>query len=224
MAEKRTGCLGALLEWVGITLPSSAPSGSPSDQLPYRLRDDFLSAAELSFCRVLQQAVGSSLVVCPKVSLNDLFYVARPHENKGAVNRINRKHVDFVLCDPRTMTPRCAVELDDRSHSRKDRIDRDQFLDQVFEAAELPLLRIPAARAYVKEIVQNQINDVVGNQKHSQGCAMLPAERTQPICPKCGVELVRRTARKSPNKGKEFWGCPNYPKCRIVQDVGAGGS
>ena len=35
-----------------------------------------------------------------------------------------------------------------------------------------------------------------------------------PECPRCGVGMVRRTARRGPNQGKKFWGCPKFPKCR----------
>ena len=44
--------------------------------------------------------MGEARVVCAKVNLADLFFEPRPHENRAAVNRIDRKHVDFVLCDP----------------------------------------------------------------------------------------------------------------------------
>ena len=40
-----------------------------------------------------------------------------------------------------------------------------------------------------------------------------------PNCPKCDRPMVRRTARRGPNAGSEFWGCSEFPKCRgIVQD------
>ena len=35
-----------------------------------------------------------------------------------------------------------------------------------------------------------------------------------PDCPRCGVGMVPRTARRGPNQGKRFWGCPKFPKCR----------
>ena len=38
-------------------------------------------------------------------------------------------------------------------------------------------------------------------------------EETIPSCPKCGAAMVRRT-RKS--DGGQFWGCPNFPKCRGI--------
>jgi len=38
-------------------------------------------------------------------------------------------------------------------------------------------------------------------------------------CPKCGAELVLRTARQGPNAGKQFYGCRRYPSCRYVRDM-----
>jgi hypothetical protein len=42
---------------------------------------------------------------------------------------------------------------------------------------------------------------------------------THPDCPSCGTALVKRTATKGNNKGGEFWGCTNYPKCRVVINI-----
>lgn len=43
------------------------------------------------------------------------------------------------------------------------------------------------------------------------------SENTEQIlCPKCGAVMIRRTATKGPNAGSEFYGCPNFPKCRSI--------
>jgi predicted RNA-binding Zn-ribbon protein involved in translation (DUF1610 family) len=34
-----------------------------------------------------------------------------------------------------------------------------------------------------------------------------------PICPKCGAEMVLRTAKKGKKIGSQFWGCSTFPKC-----------
>lgn len=36
-------------------------------------------------------------------------------------------------------------------------------------------------------------------------------------CPKCGGDLVLRTAKRGKNQGEEFYGCSNFPKCRYIQ-------
>lgn len=37
-------------------------------------------------------------------------------------------------------------------------------------------------------------------------------------CPKCNGELIMRTAKRGENKGKTFYGCSNYPKCKYMQE------
>lgn len=51
------------------------------------------------------------------------------------------KHVDFLICD-RNFKPVLAIELDGKSHQRKDRIERDILIDQIFEDVDLKLERI----------------------------------------------------------------------------------
>ena len=37
------------------------------------------------------------------------------------------------------------------------------------------------------------------------------------VCPKCGSNLVERTARKGSNAGSKFLGCEDYPRCRFTR-------
>ncbi len=36
----------------------------------------------------------------------------------------------------------------------------------------------------------------------------------EPTCPKCGGSMVKRTARRGRDAGKQFWGCEHFPGCR----------
>lgn len=36
-------------------------------------------------------------------------------------------------------------------------------------------------------------------------------------CPKCGAEMVLRTAQKGPGPGQKFWGCSRFPGCRATE-------
>lgn len=215
--EENQGCLTALLRPFGIRL--TAPR---EESLPYRLRDDFLSAAELSFYRALITAAGSDLLVCPKVNLADVFFVSRPNENQAYRNKIYRKHVDYLLCDPVTMRPRVGVELDDRSHQRSDRQERDAFVESVFQAAGLPLLRVVAKSSYSVPDLAEQIRRQLGSAAAPVTSAPAPMPDTpagHPVCPKCGVPMVRRTASRGERRGEPFLGCPNYPKCRETMPI-----
>jgi hypothetical protein len=85
-----------------------------------------------------------------------------PNENQGARNKIDRKHVDFLLCEPKTFKLLLGVELDDASHQRAKRVARDRFVDEVFERAGLPLLRVLAKRNYDPESLSRMIGEKLG--------------------------------------------------------------
>lgn len=203
------GCLGSLLSLFGIRPQTRS---QPSGELPYRQRDDFLSAAEFSFYRVLTAGIGSSYVICPKVNLADIFLVVNSEKSQSYRNKIDRKHVDFLLCDSVSMKPILGVELDDKSHARRDRQDRDEFVDQVFKVAGLPILHVTAATGYNPQILADQVRQAIGVAAVStEVVANLDGT---PTCPKCGIQMLLRTAKKGDQQGQRFWGCQNYPNCR----------
>lgn len=39
------------------------------------------------------------------------------------------------------------------------------------------------------------------------------------ICPKCGGNLIIRTAKRGVNAGSQFFGCSNYPNCKFTRDI-----
>lgn len=40
-----------------------------------------------------------------------------------------------------------------------------------------------------------------------------------PICRRCQVAMVQRVARRGSKTGSVFWGCPNYPQCRVIAGI-----
>jgi restriction system protein len=40
-----------------------------------------------------------------------------------------------------------------------------------------------------------------------------------PTCVHCNVKMVKRIIKKGINAGNEFWGCINYPKCKITMHL-----
>ena len=101
------------------------------------------SPAERSFFGVLEQAVWGRYRVLGKVRLGDLVQPAKglsAGKRTGAWNRIHQKHVDIVLCQPDTLAVAGVVELDDASHRRKDRAERDEFVDKALSTAGIPIV------------------------------------------------------------------------------------
>ena len=197
---------------------------------PYEVQKRFLSSAELSFFQNLRRVTGNRAVVCAKVGLGDVFWVKLEDKSKfrSYRNKIDRKHVDFLLCDSATMQPLVGIELDDSSHQREDRQARDAFVDGVFEAAHLPLLHVPVQRAYVAAEIDALIAPYLGasiapapgfpKSVASTAPTSPPVPVSQavksPRCPKCGSKMTLRIAKNGANAGSKFWGCSTYPICR----------
>jgi hypothetical protein len=198
------------------SLPSStAELAEEPEVLPYRLKDRFFSRAEASFFRVLQLALPDGVIVCPKVNLHDIIW--SPPYDYTARNRIDRKHVDFVLADAETLQPLCGIELDDSSHQRPDRQERDRFVERVFAAAGLPLVRVPVRAGYNAAELAATLREAIGEgDEGGQQVSLSAAAAAPPTCPRCRTDMVVRTARSGANAGQKFYGCPNYPRCRNI--------
>jgi very-short-patch-repair endonuclease len=66
----------------------------------------------------------------------------------GLRNRIKSREMDFVLFHKDEFEPILVIELDDSSHQREDRIERDKNIDRILHEAGLPILHVPAAYSY----------------------------------------------------------------------------
>jgi len=142
---------------------SKDKSSEKSEDLPYVLKRYLMSKAERSFCGVLEQVTDSSkYYIFPQVSLNNLVTVEKGTGSFQAFhNKVDRKSVDFVLFDRSAVSPVLAIELDDSSHDREDRQERDAFVDRVLAKAGLPLLHVRAQAAYDPKQLAASISEAV---------------------------------------------------------------
>jgi len=86
-----------------------------------------------------------------KVRLLDLLEpVKGTQKYKTYLYKIQAKHVDFVLCDQK-LVAKHIIELDDSSHDRPDRQQRDQFVDQVLESVGYNIIHIRTVDSSIKE-------------------------------------------------------------------------
>jgi hypothetical protein len=128
-------------------------------RLRYTKTEKLLTPMETRFYRLLMKVVGRDLLIFVKVRLGDLMD-AHPGMDKVkrriAFNKIACKHVDFVICD-RDLRVLLGIELDDRSHEREDRKERDVFVDSAFRSAGINLLRVQGKQYYNLDVVKQQV-------------------------------------------------------------------
>jgi hypothetical protein len=153
-----------LLLLVMRAIPVRAPRYAPQPGL--------FSPAEWAFFQALDAAVGSDRLIFAKVRIADLVTPVKTGNRRAwwrAFAKISSKHVDYVIADRRTGAIRLAIELDDRSHARQDRKDRDDFVDLVFAQAGIALLRIPASRGYDRRNLADRIAAAIAGARSKSG-------------------------------------------------------
>lgn len=182
------------------------------ERLPYRLRETFLSTPELSLLRVLQTMVGRHYVICPKVALNDLFYIVRPNENVHFFNKFFRKHVDFLLCEPDTLKPALGIELV-KPVARSETREADQFMEDLFLSAGLPLVHVPSNERYSETDLAELFQLAIMKVKETAPRRATAKTDSVPMCPVCGKMMVLRIHRNGADAGKKYYGCIDSPRC-----------
>ncbi len=170
MSQSNIGCFGMLLRLLGLAPQRRGhedvrgrPSDAPAASLPpVMVNKFFVSPTEGHFFRLLRNSVGPRGHVLAQVSLGRLLYLPGGNANNPGraswSNKVARKSVDFVVCDATTLRPLCAVELDDATHGRAARQQRDAEVEQLLAAAGLPLERFRVSRQYDERDIRARIS------------------------------------------------------------------
>lgn len=145
---------GLLLLWLLTKLSKPKPQSLPYVATP------LLTPNEKRFFTVLMAAIPNNCYLSTQVRLASLVRI-RPGVKFSwkQFNPIAMKTVDFVVIHRVTLNPVLVVELDDKSHERRDRRERDQFVDRVLASVSLPILHWPAATYYNKAELERAIQE-----------------------------------------------------------------
>ena len=163
-----------VIPFIGVLWYALKRVGHGSRAYPYRKKTSVMTRNEQEFYQALLRATGSTYDVFGMVRIADILSVEKGTAKRQSwQNRINCKHIDFLLCDRATAEPILAIEVDDRSHERRDRQERDYFVDRAFDAAGLPLLRVKATRSYSAKELKRAIQDELRARPSSK----LPSSR-----------------------------------------------
>jgi very-short-patch-repair endonuclease len=134
-------------------------------QYQYKQKNFFMSRAEHECFDAILKAVGNEYHIFPQVHLSSIVDNKVTGQNwKGAFKHISQKSVDFVLCDKAYLSPKLAIELDDKTHERPDRIERDVEVERILKDAGLPLLRLENNGGFNPQAIAEQIKNLLEPQ------------------------------------------------------------
>lgn len=221
-----------------IASPLSPLSKKVRVEFPYQRRERLMTEAEGSFYQVLELALPADRYrLFGKVRVEDLISV-KPGLDRSTRqsfrNRIKSRHIDIVVVERKTFKPVWAVELDDKSHDSVKRKERDTFLDNAFEAAELPLVRFKAKRSYTTGEIQKAlgldqtnlpVDETIKASEESRApsiesfSASRDEDTPEGFCPRCYAPMVKKRVRSGKHAGNEVMACTRYPKCRKLLPI-----
>lgn len=149
---------------------NSSSSGIPNINFSnyYYKKKYIFSKNELNFYYQLNNIITKyNLMVFSKIRLADLIEIKRTREKTKYFNKIKSKHIDYVILKHNGEILLC-IELDDITHFRDNRKNRDIFINKLFYDLALPLYRYNINNYYGFEKLENFIKNSVNVENETK--------------------------------------------------------
>lgn len=184
---------------------------------PYGSRTVSLSSSEISLYKALKLYLPASAIICPKMNLKDILYV-KDQQGKSFqyyYKRLVYHTADFMLLSATDFKPVCGVIS--RVTKDEKRLAEIQDMKQVFDAAGIPLLIMESKSSYSAEDLESHLGKFFKIETVAVDVEQSSDKKV--LCPKCGEEMIKRTAKQGENMGKTFYGCSKYPVCKGIVNL-----
>lgn len=150
------------------------PAQNSSGQKPllkynYKIKKSVMTTAEENFYKKLTSALHDNYIIIPQAHLSIIFNHTVYGQNwRGAFSAINGKSIDFLIIDRDTFQPLVGIELDDSSHERRDRQERDKIVNAIFKQTNLPLVHFSTGEWNTPDDINRKVlplleSDIVTN-------------------------------------------------------------
>ena len=125
----------------------------------YFVKDALMTNVELQYFRIINSYLGDRYIVLPQVNLASVI----DKEDQGFRTELFR-NVDFGVFDY-NYRPIFLVEINDNTHFRKDRLERDKKVNEICEKAGLPILTLWVKDGIDVETIKKQTQKILRRQK-----------------------------------------------------------
>ncbi len=131
----------------------------------YKSKQFYMTKSENDFYQRLVKLLGDKYYIFAQVPFTNFIDEKVPGQDFRAARAvINRKSVDYLICNKDYVNPLIAIELDDPSHERPDRIKRDELVNEIFRRAEMSLMHISNTNYLSDEDLVHEIKSAIANK------------------------------------------------------------
>ena len=127
---------------------------SPMGRWPYYPKKIMTKPEQVLFYRLLKAL--PDCIVLSQVQLSRVLGVEKGNNFQQRNNRINRMSLDFVVC-AKDASVLAAIELDDRSHGRKNRQVADDKKNKALQDAGVRLIRWKVESMPDETVIRNEV-------------------------------------------------------------------
>lgn len=141
----------------------------------YRKKEYLMTNNEINFYKILKDVADKyHCTIFSQVILYEILEVNESNhwssKYTSLQNKINRKSIDFTICNNIGRILFC-IELDDETHKIRKRKERDAFLDEIFEEADVILIHIKRSNFYDKKYIEELFERILTKiYKIKYGC------------------------------------------------------
>lgn len=128
----------------------------------YVKKDYVMTQTELIFYRELKKVTDKlELSIFPQVNLERIINVKdnNNNNNKADRNRIKSRSIDYTIVNNKNCKIICCIELDDYTHNYKNRTERDNFINELFNIVGIKLYRIKVNNLYNLEELEKKLKE-----------------------------------------------------------------
>lgn len=139
-----------------------------TEKMPYK-KKLLLTKHEWSFYKSLKPVADElGYSVLAKIRVADLVEVTAKDRSEWQkyFNKVNKKHIDFVLAKPENLQIVLLIELDDNSHNEAQK-QRDEFIEALYKQTGYKLLRT-RGNAELKEKILSTLENSETNNSAGQ--------------------------------------------------------
>ena len=184
------------------------------------VNDDVRVIKRESLLSTVTEICNNNPAVLSAQKIDEIFNTLHPYTN--ASDDVKKRHIENIKTNyikPKAEVSRDPPKANDKLPTINDVLPTANDDSSATNDA-LPMTVDNSSTTSNESTITTDATDTTDTTDESPKTYNTASENeVKHICPKCGSELVLRTANKGKNAGKCFWGCSGFPKCKYTQDI-----
>lgn len=96
--------------------------------------------------------------------------------------------------------------------------DQPLWTDEEYQSLIAEVENVKLKKGIITDIKHRKhVKEIIAAKESVTPKEIVSAKENTKQCSRCGSEMVLRESKRGENKGKSFWGCSGFPKCRTIE-------